>query len=223
VHGWNLFELPRSDSLHLDQIFREACNLLDKCLQQTIPRPISIPIQLVFGIERYETESLREIGNICNMLGRQCLKGFLDKHLYLTRIPREVEDKYVLGYYVPCWMRDFFLNPNHSQHLYSTSVVIDECQKAIESLILDPNPDPGINDNLIDFFTPMPTPSHSEIPIADATHLLKSVRNASDRHKLLLFLKYLSEIHWFNIYNKGWSQRHLTDIIVHWVCATLVG
>jgi hypothetical protein len=121
-------------------------------------------------------------------------------------------------------MNDFFLNPNRSQHLYSISLVINECQKAItKSLILGRNPDYSINcHNLINFFT-LKLSKSGEIPIVNAIHLLESARNGSDRHELLLFLKYLSEIHWFDIYKRGSLQRNLTDGIVHWVCTTLVG
>jgi hypothetical protein len=77
-------------------------------------------------------------------------------------------------------------------------------------------------DGLVYFFTPTPTWS-GEISIANATHLLESATNGSDRHELLLFLEYLSEIHWFGVYHGGWVQRQLTNGIIHWVCTTLVG
>jgi hypothetical protein len=135
-----------------------------------------------------------------------------------------VEHKYVLGYYVPIWLRDFFFDPNGSRYLYSTSLVIDECQKGIKSLILDPNPGLYKTNGLVYFFMPSLTPfgENFNSNIANATHLLESARNRSDRNALLLFLEYLSEIHWFNIYNKGQACRHLTNAIVHWVCTTLV-
>jgi len=197
-------------------------NLLDECFRQTTAGPSSIPIRLAFGIEGYVSRTLREIGNICNTPDQQRLKRLVDEHSYLIRIPLKVEDKYVLGYHVPIWIRDFFLDPNRSRYLYSTSLVIDECRKAIKSLILDTNPDFHHHDDLVHFFMPMPTLS-GEIPIANATRLLESAGNGSDRHELLLFLKYLSEIHWFDIYNRGQAQRHLTNRIVHWVCTALVG
>jgi hypothetical protein len=137
----------------------------------------------------------------------------------------EVKDKYVVGYYVSNWLCDFFFDPNRSQYLYSTSLVIDKCQKAIKSLILDPHPTLHKTNSLVYFFTPTPTPC-GETPIgniANATRLLESARNGSDEHELLLFLEYLSEIHWFDIYNRGWDQRYLANRIVHWVCTTLVG
>ena len=165
------------------------------------------------------SSSLRET---CNTLDQQCLSRFVDEHSYLIRIPLKVADKYVLQYHVPIWIRDFFLNPNRSQYLYSTSLVIDECQKAIKHLILDPYLDFYKNEGLIDFFTPTPTLS-AEIPIANATRLLEGARNGSDRHELLLFLENLSEIDWFNIYNGDWVRRRFTNGIVHWVCTTLVG
>ena len=168
------------------------------------------------------SSSLREIGNTCNTLDQQCLSRFVDEHSYLIRIPLKVADKYVLQYYVPIWIRVFFLNPNRSQHLYSTSLVIDECRKAIESLILDPHPTLHKTKNLACFFTPMPTPS-GEIPVANATRLLESATKGSDTNELLLFLEYLSKIDWFDIYNRGRSRRHFINRIVHWVCTTLVG
>jgi hypothetical protein len=178
------------------------------------------------------SSSLKEIGNFCNTSDRQHLRRFVDGLSYLirTRAHEKVKDNYVLGYYVPNWMRnlrDFFFDPNRCRYLYSTSLVIDECRKAIESLILDPNPDSYKTHGLVHFFTPTPSLSPSgENPvsnIANATRLLKSATNGSDRNELLLFLKYLSEIHWFDIYNRGWGPRYLTNGIVHWVCTTLVG
>jgi hypothetical protein len=166
--------------------------------------------------------TLKQIGNICNTPDRQRLRRFVGEHSYLIRTHIKVEDKCVLGYHVPNFLRTFFFDPNRSRYLYSTSLVIDKCQKAITSLIFDPNPDFHNYRALVYFFTLTPTPS-GEIPIgniANATRLLESARNGSDRHELLLFLKYLSEIHWFDIYNKGWRQRHLTNRIVHWVTYT---
>jgi len=123
-------------------------------------------------------------------------------------------------------MRGFFFDPNRSRYLYSTSLVIDKCQKAIKSHILDLDPVSYKDDSLVCFSIPTPT-STSEIPIgniANATHLLEGAINGSDQNELLPFLKYLSEIHWFDIYNRGGSQRCLTNGIVHWVCTTtLVG
>jgi hypothetical protein len=138
----------------------------------------------------------------------------------------QVKDKYVLEYYVPKWMLDFFLDPNRSRYLYSTSLVIDKCQTAIKSLILDPNPDSCYN--VTSFFTPTLTPSRGILTesMANATRLLESARNGSDRHELLLFLEHLSEIPWFLIYCRpgpAWSQRYLTNRIVRWVCTILVG
>jgi len=129
-----------------------------------------------------------------------------------------VQDKFVLGYHVQLWVRDFFLNPNRSRYLYSTSLVIDECQKAIKSLILEPNSDFHLSGSLESFFMPILS---SEIPVANATRLLE---NGSDRNKLQFFLEYLSEIPWFDIYyNRGPGRRHFTNIIVHWVYTILVG
>ena len=219
----------KGDPLHLDQILTAARNLLDECFRQTIDGPSSIPIHLAFGVERYVTIlSLREIGNVCNTLDRECSTRLAYEHPYLIRIYEQVENKYVLGYYVPNWRRDFFLDPNRSRYLYSTSLVIDKCQTAIKSLILDLNPDPFYDHGVTSFFTPTLLPFRAMLieGMANATRLLESTRNGSDRNELLLFLKYLSEICWFDIYCRAcsvWSQRHLTNGIVHWVCNILVG
>jgi hypothetical protein len=130
-------------------------------------------------------------------------------------------------------MCDFFLDPNRSRYLYSTSLVIDKCQMAIKSLILDLNPDSYYVHGVTFFFAPTQSlrPSCGHIidrgilmeTMANATRLLESARNGSDRPALLPFLEYLSEIPWFHIYNRGWRQRRLTNGIVHWVCTSLVG
>ena len=206
-------------------MFTEAQSLFDECFRQTIVAPSSILVHLAFRIEGCEPRTLKEIGSICNTLDRQRLRRSVDEYPYLIRIPIKVEDKYVLQYSVPHWIRDFFFDPtDRSRYFYSTSLVIDKCQKAIKSLILDPNPDSYDDNGLVYFFVPTPTPS-GEIPtdIANATCLLEGARNGSDRNELLSFLEYLSEIHWFDTYNRGQGQRYLTNGIVHWVCTTLVG
>jgi len=138
---------------------------------------------------------------------------------------RRANGKYVLNYYVPVWMRDFSLNPNRSRYLYSTSLVIDTCRKAIKSLILDPTPH-SHSRGPVAFFIPMRLTLSNVVPIgniAPATHLLESAGNGSDRNELLLFLEYLSKIPWLDLYNGNEEQRHFTNGIVHWVCTTLVG
>jgi hypothetical protein len=170
--------------------------------------------------------TLKVIGNICNIPDRQRSRRFVDERSYLIRFHGKSHDKYILKYYVPMWMRDFFFDPIRSRYLYSTSLVLDECQKAIKHHILDPNPHSHVNFGLVYFFTPTSTSLSGEIPIgkiANATHLLESARNGPDKHELLLFLKYLYEIHWFDIYHRGRGHRDLTNRIVRWVSTTLVG
>ena len=177
-------------------------------------------------MEGYILRTLREIGKICKILDRQPLMRFVDEHSYLIRIHGKPKDKHLLKYYVPTWMRDFFFDPTRSRHLYSTSLVIDECQKAIKHITRDPNAGAHsyVDNGLVPFFKPTPTLFGEICNIAKATHFLESARNGSDRHELLLFLEYLSEIHWFDIYWHGdQGRRDLTDRIVHWVCTTLVG
>jgi len=176
-------------------------------------------------MEGYVSRTLREIGNICNIPDRQCLMRFVDEHSYLIRIHGKPKDKYVLKYYVPTWMRDFFFDPTRSRYLYSTSLVIDEYQKAIKHITRDPNAGAHsyVDNGLVHFFAQTPTLFGEICNIANATHLLESARNGSDRHELLLFLEYLSEIHWFDIYHRGLGQRYLTNRIMHWVYTTLVG
>jgi len=203
----------------------EACNLLDECFRQTIGGPSSKPIHLAAAIDGYMPRTLKQLGDIYNTPDQQHLRRFVDEHSYLIPIHKKVKDKYVLGYSVPNWLRGFFFDPNRSGYLYSTSLVIERCQKAIKSFIFETNPDSYKNNGPVYFFTPTLTP-FGEIPIgsiANPTCLLESTSNGSDRQELLLFLESLSEIHWFDIYNKGWDQRHFTNRIVHWVCTTLVG
>jgi len=173
-------------------------------------------------MEEYTPRSLREIGNICNIPDRQRLR-FVDEHSYLICIHPWVKDKYVLSYYIPMRTRDFCFDPNRSPYLYSTSLVIDKCREAIKSLICDTSPYFRENVVLVHFFMPtlfgkMPTVRN----IANATRLLESATNESDRKELLLFLNYLSGIHWFGVYNGGRGRRHFTHGIVHWLCTTLV-
>jgi len=173
----------------------------------------------------YGPGSLTELGNICNTPDRQRSRRVVDEHPYFHRMQhRRANGKYVLNYYVPVWVRGFFLHPNRSRYLYSTSLVIDACQKAIKSLILDPIH--SHTSGPIDFFTPMQSMRPTLVPIdniAPATHLLESAGNGSDRNELLLFLEYLSKIPWLDLYNGNEEQRQFTNGIVHWVCTTLVG
>ena len=170
----------------------------------------------------YGPGSLTELGNICNTPDRQRLRSLLNEHSYFCRIQRRsANDRYVLQYWLPEWMQDFFLDPNRSRYLYSTSLVIDTCQKAIENLILDPTSNSD-SMNLVDFFAPL----WCGVPIgniANATHLLERAGNGSNRNELLLFLEYLSKIHWLDVYNGNEQQGRFTNGIVHWVCTTLVG
>ena len=91
-------------------------------------------------MEGYIRRTLKAIGSICNIPDRQRLRRFVDERSYLIRVHGKLKDKTYLMYYVPMWMRDFFFDPTRSRYLYSTSLVIDECQKAIKHLILDLNP-----------------------------------------------------------------------------------
>ena len=125
---YNVFDLPRKgDPLYLEPFLTEVRSLLDECFRQTIAGPSSIPIHLAFGIEGYVPRSLREIGDICNTPHEQRLRRLEDEHSYLIRMHIKVKAKYVLQYYVPNWLRGFFFDPNRSQYLYSTSLVIDKC------------------------------------------------------------------------------------------------
>ena len=166
-------------------------------------------------------KSPQEIINICNLPDKWVLKRFVDENSHLIHIgykrdQRVEEGKPVLGYYVPHWLRGFFFDPNRSQSLYSTSWVLDKCQQAIEGLIVLNN---GYY-SLFSFFNK--SENYGEIP--GASHLHVTLRNGSDRNKLLHFLRYLSGIHWLDIYSRGnWGQRYNTDAILHWVHTTLVG
>jgi hypothetical protein len=127
---------------------------------------------------------------------------------------KKVEDKHLLVYCVPYWLRDFFFDPHRSRSFYSTSWVINKCQQAMKGLI-------GKSNKKIYSSFPffMPT-EYGEISYA--SRLLEHVRNGADSNDLLLFLRYLSKIDWLDIY-KCRTKRQLTNEIAHWVCITLVG
>jgi len=169
------------------------------------------------------THPLREIGNICNIPDRHVVKRFVEEHAFLIHTrPKDVEDKCVLGYYVPHWLRGFFFDPNRSRCSYSTSWIIVKCFKnAIEQYL---RPDSDFYP-LLPFFAPA---RYDEISfgdivvrdiavdgISDASRFLEHVRNGPDRNDLLRFLGHLSKIHWLDIYTRGWARRYLTNDIVH--------
>ena len=184
------------------------------------------------GLERSgpEPQSLQEIGNICNISDRQLLKRFVEEHTFLIHTqPEKVEDRHVLAYYVPRWLRDFFFDPTRSRCFYSTSWIITKCFERIIEECLQPD---CSRNGLSPFF--MPT-GYDEVSFGDivvrdiaadgisyASRFLEHVRYGSDRDHLLRFLGNLSEIHWFDIYTKHLSIRYLANGIVHWVCTTLV-
>ena len=168
-----------------------------------------------------EHKSLQEIVNICNLPDKRILKRFVDKHSHLIYIGHDYEFNFgdlrrcVLVYYVPRWLRGLFFDPNRSRSLYSSSWVINKCQRAITSLI---EPDCVFDfKSLLSFFMPTNFGESSY-----ASRLLEHIRNGSDSSHLLFFLSRLSEIHWLDVYTAGWEQRHLTNGIVHWLCTTLV-
>jgi len=122
-----------------------------------------------------------------------------------------VKDKYVLGYSVARWLCDFTFDPKRSRNLYSASLVTSECRRAIEVSIANNSS-----------FVPEKFIVQSRDEISDASHLLEHAKNGSGSDDFLLFLQYLSEIQWLNIYTRGWEERYLTHVIIQWVCTTLV-
>ena len=159
-------------------------------------------------------KSLREMENICNIPDQQLLKRFAEEHLPV--IYRHQKFKQVLVYYVPHGLHDFILDPIRSRSFYPTSLIINKCQWAIKELESNAQFSSRF---LAHFFEPPPV----AFEISNASRLLEHFRNGSDNNDLLLFLRYLSEIHWFNIYTRGGHERWVTNGIIHWVCTTLVG
>jgi hypothetical protein len=161
-------------------------------------------------------KSLREMGNISNISDRQLLKRFIEEHsLPAIYKPEDRRFKYVLAYYVPDELRDFIFDPIRSRCFYPTSWIIDKCQWAMKELQSNPQFHSSF---LLDFFQPC-----AVVGVSDANRLLEHVRNGSDNNDLLLFLKYLSEIHWLDFYTRGWYGRQVANGIVRWVCTALVG
>ena len=219
-----LFDLPkRDDPLQLDQCLTDAQNLLDECYRKTTagsvdgPSSILIHLALKMGKSSNMSKSLKEIGDTCNVKDRQLLRTSIKKCPYLIHIQhKEVEGKCVLAYRVPRWFHEFLFHHNRSQSFHLTSWIIEECQGAIKSSILDSNRQYHYM-GLISFFMPMQSSK-----IAHASYLPESVGNGSDSSSLLGLPGFLSEIHWLDIYNRGWAQNFLANSIMHWVCTTLV-
>ena len=173
-------------------------------------------MHLVFERRGYLTPTSkfpRELETENNTSDQQLLRRFVDEHSHLIHIDIVhliVKNKHVLQYFIPRWLHHFFFDPHRCQNLYSTSLVISKCQWAIRASIM-PNsgPDPTW------FFI-------ARDQYSNASHLLEYVKNGPDSGDLLLFLRYLSEIQWFDIYTQGGPQRRLTHGIIYWVCTTLV-
>ena len=175
-------------------------------------------------------KSLREIGDICDIPDQQLLRRLLEEHTFSIHTQsKEVEDKHVLAYYVPRWLRGFFFDPNRSRRFYSTSWIIAKCfEAAVENLLpnggfvrLLPFFVPAINDEIN--FHDIVVRDITVDGISDATRFLEHVRYGSNRNDLLHFLGNLCEIHWLDIYTRDHASRCLANDIVHWLCTTLVG
>jgi len=225
-----LFNLPKKDDpLQLDQFFTEVRNLLDECYQQMIAGltdgeiPILMPLMHDFTasgrlgllLKRLEpkTRTLREIETITNAPDQQHLRMFVNDSTLIHIQYLNVNNKYLLMYSISHWLWDFTFDPNRSQSLYSTFLVIRVCHQVIEAFIAK-NGDFCRADR---FFM-----QYDELGDSNASRLLEHAKNGSDSNDLLLFLQYLSKIHWLNIYTRGWQERCLAHAILQWVCKTLI-
>ena len=159
-------------------------------------------------------KSLREMGTICNNPDRQLLKRFAEEYS-LPVIYEHRNLKHVLAYYIQHELHDFLFDPIRSRCFYPASSIIDKCQWAMKELVSNPQSPSSF---LSDFFQGRQT----AVGISDASRLLEHVRTGSDDNDLLLFLRYLSEIHWLDFYTRGWYERRVANGIAHWVCTTLV-
>jgi len=177
---------------------------------------ISILMPLMLEVRTWsfpKPKTLSEMETITNTLNRQCLGRFLNEHSFFIHTQhRNVDDEYLSEYSISHWLCDFIFDPNRSQSLYSTSSVTSECQRAIEAFIAN-----NRNYHPKAFFVP-----DDECEISDARRLLEHARNGFDSNYLLLFLRYLFKIHWFDIYTRGRGERFFTHGIMEWVCMTLV-
>jgi len=175
-----------------------------------------MPLMLEIRTGRVPTpKSLRQFETITNTPDRQRLRRFVNEHSLLIHTQHiKVKDKHLLGYSVSHWFCDFTFDPSRSRSLYSTHLVTSECQRAIEAFI-------ATNSGFYpkEFFVRYDEISEEWSSQADASRLLE---HGSDSNDLLLFLQYLSEIHWLDIYIQGSDGRYLTNGIIQWVCTTLV-
>jgi len=212
--------LPKKgDPLQLDQFFTEVRNLLDECYRRTtagfINGEISILIPLTLGFKEWRSlkpKTLqKEIETITHMPDQQHLKRFVNEHSILIHTQHtNDDDRPLLEHSIPRWLYDFTFDPNRSRSLYSTSLVTSKCQQAIEAFVA------GDSDSCpLLFFL-----QYDEI--SNASRLLEHAKSGSDSDDLLLFLRYLSKIHWLDMYTRGGEERALTNEITQWVCTTLV-
>ena len=214
----------KGDPLQLDQFFTEVRNLLDECYRRTtagfINGEISILIPLTLGFKEWRSlkpKTLqKEIETITHMPDQQHLKRFVNEHSILIHTQHtNDDDRPLLEHSIPRWLYDFTFDPNRSRSLYSTSLVTSKCQQAIEAFFAGKNDFCRLHDH---FFS-----QYSYDEVSDASHLLEHSKTyGSDSGDLLLFLRYLSKIHWLDIYTRGVMESELTNEITRWVCKTLV-
>jgi len=215
------------DPLQLSKFHFDTSSILDACYKQVLSEPSTalfmIPIALDF-VTGSRPKTLSKIGRICNIADPQLVKRCLQEHssLFYARIERAGMEKCVLSYQVPNELRNFFLDPGRSQHLYSAPRIIGKCWYAIK-MALDMCP--GTDDvwsftpaDCLAFFTPK-----QGSRISSATLMLsESVKNAYDSDTLLRFLKFLSRIPWVDVSFRGYIDEAYTVAIARWVCTTLV-
>jgi hypothetical protein len=230
------FNLPQeNDVLQLRQFFVDTRNLLDKCYWQTIASsvlgPTSILMHLALDFQHpivcdpllAMPRSLQKLGDMCNIPDQKLLGRYIKNQFYLIHTKHEkIEGKCVLVYYAPCWLRSFLFNSTRSHSFYPISLIIGNCQKAIQQVL---ELKQGCSHNLFHrslciFFTPLIYNG-----ISGAGHIIESARNEPNSNKSLAlrFLRFLSEIHWLDFYLVDHQKTCLANAIVQWVCITLVG
>jgi hypothetical protein len=165
-----------------------------------------------------------EISRTCNISNPQLVKSFLQKHSFLFHIQGHNEEgDMVLVYSAPFQLRNFFLDPGRSRHLYSVPWIIGKCWEAIECA-LETRSFRWYTATLWHFFSPS-----QDCQISGASHMLfaESIRNGLDDVNLLPFLGFLCKIPWVDTWfideSDDQSESEVCTLaIAQWVCKTLV-
>jgi hypothetical protein len=169
-------------------------------------------------------KTLLEITRTFNVSNSQLVKSFLQEHPFLFRIQGHNKKRnMILVYSASSPLRNFFLDPGRSRHLYPMPWIIDKCWEAIECALKMRHPSHSSwTLSRLQYFFAGPASQDCQISGASLMLLAASIRNGLDDDNLLCFLGFLSRIPWDSCFSDYQSEA-CTLAIAQCVCKTLVG